>query len=152
MISTPTRADTLFSRIISKISPKTGLPIVQSIRVGEPCADCMKVLATAHKCTHNFDEMPFWKSKEKRDEFNPLMEEYQETNLQENCGVTVDRRLKLFSSEHLKLLADQPLYEVTEAPKCIYLAVDPTGGGKCEFGLIGCFYSGTEIVVCFLLH
>lgn len=138
-------------RCIEKLDGKTGKPLLQSIRIGEPCADCKKTVSP-QLCTHNIDETPAWKSKEKLKEFEIIMSEYQDINKRENYGMVVDSRMRLFPESQLDILRNMPLVDFPEPPKCVYLAVDPAGGGKCEFGLCAAVFFGDQMVVCFYLN
>lgn len=147
MLSTPTRNDTLFMRFISTINKETGLPLLQSIHIGGPCSEC-KLTSTPHKCTHNMDELPDWKSRSKQGEYDALMEDHKETNLQENWGMVIDDRLRLYPEAHIDIMLSHKEVSIQAPPVCIYLGVDPTNGGKCEFGIVGCFFYNNDMVVC----
>jgi hypothetical protein len=149
LISTPTTSKTFFMRCIAIKHEDTGKPLLQSIRIGEPCDACKKT-RTPQNCTHNLDEMPPWKSKSKTSELELLMSGYQDIFLQENFGMTIDSTTRLFPERQLDIIRDAAPFDFPRTPDCVYLAFDPASGGECEYGVCAAVFFGPVMVVCFI--
>lgn len=115
-----------------------GNKLMNSVILGEPCAAC-KATTTPEACTHKQDELASWK--------NPKKMARLERVYRAIGGEAIFRgELKTMAKESVSTLFPRHLYldllgsrpkpvDSADRVSVVYVAIDPAGGGKCEFAL-----------------
>jgi hypothetical protein len=165
MPTTPGPRNSYFMNLVS-LKSDDGKPRMPLIRVGQPCATCMKTsepwygsiffcfsFSLTHKedtrlCKHNLKDDPKWKSRSKQEKNLYLYQGDTKTYMQEQFGITSDETIRPMLPRYIVSLRTRQLYKDLVAPECMFLAADSAWGGKCEFALVaGYFPSRNSLVV-----
>ena len=146
-ITTPRSSDHYFSRILRMKDPHTDKPLVNVVRLGEPCEACKKG-EMPWMCSHR-DEDPPWKSRAKSRKFEPiyLLEGLEHVHLREQFGIDADDRIKASDPASVKALDEFDLYRLQKRPPVIFLTADPSGHGNSGYALCGSFFDHGRYVV-----
>ena len=139
IISTPQGANNYMSRL----AKKAGDGVINLVHLGRPCEACAKAKQI---CTHQ--ALPAWKSRSRQMAYSKMLYEgREEDNLREQYAEITDYGLKCFSTNSIEFLMKSDEYVTTRTPEFIYIFVDPSGGGKSDFGITACFWEGSYLVV-----
>lgn len=175
MPTTPGPRNSYFMNLVS-LKSEDGKPRMPLIRVGQPCAACMKT-AEPWLCKHNLKDDPKWyvfyflfnslsfcttfsassiiliystvrKSRSKQEKNLYLYQGDTKTYMQEQFGITSDETIRPILPRYIVALRTRPLYKDLVSPEVMFLAADSAWGGKCEFAIVaGYFPSRNSMVV-----
>ena len=98
------------------------------------------------KCDHKSDGA-HWKNPHKLKRLKVLFEGDEARGVRELIGIAASDFTACFSKEQIDTLFNNPLWNVTCAPRCIYVAVDPNGSGPSKMGICSGFIDGERFVV-----
>ena len=146
-ITTPRESDHFFSALLRLVDPETGTPLFNVLRIGNPCEECAET-DTPWNCVHKLDERPPWKSNRKEKKYMPVYEGNMHLHKREQMGMDADTTSMVYKEEFIAKLEARPDFKIMKKPNVIWMAGDPAGGGKSEFGIsAGFFQNGTFVVL-----
>lgn len=118
--------------------------LINVVHLGEPCEDCTSK-GLADKCPHR--ELPPWKSRTRQTAYSEfLLKGREDDNLREQYAVIVKTTNNSFSELGIENLFTSTPHVTYNIPERIYIFVDPTGGGRSDFGITAGFWE-KELVV-----
>lgn len=135
MISTPKGQDNIYTWLTDLVD--TGVnpprPLFNVVRAGKVCAACIEA-DTALSCTHMRATTPSWKSDAKIARMKVLFADRPDLELMEIKGVSADSERAAFSRASVDGMLNNVARGIDATTiKCVYVAVDPSGGGSSEF-------------------
>jgi len=139
-IATPDNEFNFYSSLWDVRDPK-GQLIFNTIDIDLSCKDCKKA-GKAADCHHKIGLLPEWKSHTRFQAVEAIMKQH-DANLysRENLGANVSGTAWAFDREDLRRFKDMPRVRVLRPVPTVFVAVDPSGGGKASD------YSVTSTVV-----
>ena len=145
-ISTPQDNLNFYSEMFTMKGPD-GKELFRSIQVGLACAACLAA-GKGDSCTHNEDEIPPWKSREKFDMIKSLYGDRKDLLLRESVGAITEDQSSLFPSHWVDLMFNNPSCLPESAARHVIVACDPNGGGDSHMAIVSCvFNSGALHIV-----
>ena len=152
MLTTTLGSDNYFTKM-TKMKDTRGGYLFQTVRMGQPCDECVATRDDPWLCPHNEDEKAEWISSEEQRRWAIFYKELgdEETMKRELYSVdTVDGQ-RMFEDAEIKYLREAPLYDQDKPFRYITVGMDP-GGGKSRCGFVsGGFVNGDLVVsLCFL--
>ncbi len=121
--------------------------VINTMHLGLPCGDC-EACESGQRDKCERQALPPWKSRSRQKKFTEiLMEGRTDDNLREQFGVITNENSSAFTEESVNKLFRRNLYKINTAPEYIYVFVDPTGGGKSDFGITAVFFEHGDMVV-----
>lgn len=150
--TSPQTEDSYNHHLITLINPLTGKNVYNVVYLYEVCQACLDA-GKAHKCTHNQEQLSDSKRQETVDEVRLGYRAGQSAaKLRETAGVTtsgVDRLIPAdyitrFFNTRVKVKSPSLTLQIDGKPRCLYLAIDPSGGGDSELGIVGIVESYTQ--------
>lgn len=145
MPTTPGLRNSYFMNLVA-LKSEDGKPRMPLIRVGQPCAACMKT-SEPWLCKHNLKDDPKWKNRSKQEKNLYLYQGDTQTYMREQFGISADETIRPMLPRHIVSLRTRPLYKDLVAPEVMFLAADSAYGGKCEFALIGGYFPSRNSLV-----
>lgn len=109
-----------------------------------------QVTDTPWKCTHNMQELPHWKSKDKLEQFSFLWEDDRATELKENYAFTIQQTNFGFKPRDIEELRRRHLFDDSKLrprPRYMMLTADAAGGGKSEFAIACGYFTPDERLI-----
>lgn len=108
------------------------------------CKACKKS-ASPWDCNHKPDSIGEWKSERKIQEsmlfYKP---EQRHLMMRELRGVPTDANRELLMRDVRERFRNAPPLQIKQAPRAIYLGIDPGGGGPGEMGIVATIESISE--------
>ena len=145
-ISTPQDNLNFYSEMFTMKGPD-GKELFRSIQVGLACAACLAA-GKGDSCTHNEDEIPPWKSREKFDMIKSLYGDRKDLLLRESVGAITEDQSSLFPSHWVDYMFNNTSALPASAVRHIIVACDPNGGGDSHMAIVSCaFVRGTLHIV-----
>jgi hypothetical protein len=124
-----------------------GQPFFQIINCFQICAACLKLERVKQiNCTH-IKSTAHWLSSKKIRELKLLYKASPEDAIREFGGVVVSDYRPALRKEEIAQCFAAPLVETTHAPKYIFTACDPNGGGPSHMSIVSGYFSKTGDVV-----
>ena len=72
-------------------------------------------------------------------------------HMREQFAMEADATSLAFKKKHIERLENSKRFKSYRSPDIIYMAGDPAGGGKSEFGISAAYFDGGVMVVCYHL-
>ena len=121
--------------------------LFRNIQVGLACAECIKA-GKADSCTHNEDEIPPWKSREKFDMVKALYGDRKDLLLRESVGAITEDQSSLFPTHWVDRVFDLRSTLQDANVRHLIVACDPNGGGDSHMAIVtGVFCQGQLHIV-----
>ena len=137
-ISTPQDNLNFYSEMFTMKGPDQK-SLFRSIQVGLACAECLAA-GKGDSCTHNEDEIPPWKSREKFDLIKSLYGDRKDLLLRESVGAITEDQTSLFPTHWVDDMFDNPISLHTGGVKHVVVACDPNGGGDSHMAIVSCVF------------
>ena len=112
-----------------------GSALFRNIQVGLACAECIR-LNKGDTCTHNEDEIPPWKSREKFDMVKSLYGDRKDLLLRESIGAITEDQSSLFPVHWINRVFDHRSEISPVDVRHLIVACDPNGGGDSHMALV----------------
>jgi len=145
-ITTPRDSEHFFSALLKMVDEKTGKPIFNVLRIGNPCEACMKT-EKSWLCTHKVNELPPWKSMKKQSRYGAIYKDNQDQNLREQWGIEADKTEKAFRAEDINAFENRKFHSIEKPPDVIWLACDPAGSGASEHAISASVFIDGKMIV-----
>ncbi len=147
MLSTPSgdEGQSYFTRLMVLKDDATDKPFFNVVRIGVSCEDC-EAAGTPWLCNHVQQENPWMSSKKKR-RLTKFYEGKEDRHKQENYGMVVGNSDMAYKEEIVAALYTRDIFRVEAPPRALYLAIDPSGGGKSDMAFTLAFENRGMIVV-----
>jgi len=149
MLSTPSGKKSFYTKMMLKVDPVTKKPILNVVRVGAVCEMCEKT-ETPWLCNHETSDVPPWKSWRKERRLRPLYEGMEDIYAQENKGVILEDPLLAFQDKIVNKFFIKEAIDIISVPKSIWIAGDPSGGGKSDMSMCAGIFVDAVYTVSFL--
>lgn len=136
MISTPKGQDNIYTWLTDLVDTSVDppVPLFNVVRAGKVCQACVAA-DKAFSCTHMRTSTPAWKSESKIARMKILYADRPDLELMEIKGVSADSERAAFTRAHVDAMFGNVVVRVHNI-KCVYIAVDPSGGGSSEFAAV----------------
>lgn len=146
MPTTPGPPSSYFMNLI-QLKTEDDLPCMPLIRMGRPCAKCMKT-AEPWNCPHNVKDEPKWQNRKKRAKNLYLYKGHMTSYMREQFGVSSDETQRPIRPDYIAALRSKQPYRVRATPEVIFVAADSAFGGKCKFAIMAGYFPspGTFVV------
>jgi hypothetical protein len=146
-ISTPMGDDNILTWLIRLMDASKGVPrpLFNVVQAGRVCPACVEA-ERAFDCTHMRFSVPPWKSKTKMARMNIVYAERPELLVREVLGGVANSEHKAYLPSEIDAFFKNVSHDVTNV-KCVYLAVDPSGGGPSEFAAVAAVEDGQRLSV-----
>ncbi len=147
MLSTPSgdEGQSYFTRLMVLKDETTDKPFFNVVRIGVSCEDC-EADGTPWLCNHVQQENPWLSSKKKR-RLTKFYEGKEDRHKQENYGMFVKSSDMAYKEEIVAAFFARDTFRVESAPRALYLAIDPSGGGKSDMAFTLAFEDRGLLVV-----
>tara|TARA_Y100000817_G_scaffold110586_1_gene86540 strand:+ start:320 stop:1324 length:1005 start_codon:yes stop_codon:yes gene_type:complete len=137
-ISTPQDNLNFYSEMFTMKGPD-GKELFRSIQVGLACAACLAA-GKGDSCTHNEDEIPPWKSREKFDLIKSLYGDRKDLLMRESVGAITEDQSSLFPTHWVDSMFDNQVPTSLAAVRHVIIACDPNGGGDSHMAIVSCAF------------
>jgi hypothetical protein len=145
-ISTPQDSLNFYSEMFDMKGPD-GKPLFRSIQVGLACEACIRA-NKGDSCTHNEDEIPPWKSREKFDMVKSLYGDRKDLLMRESVGAITEDQSSLFPMHWVERVFANPCTLQPADVRHLCVAVDPNGGGSSHMAIVtSVFLRGRMVIV-----
>jgi len=123
IISTPTNSFNFFSRLM-QLKDKSGRPLFLVLSADLVCQRCKK---TEHpeNCRHLVYLLPRWKSEDKMDLAQMIMQDETTTLLRESRGLIIDHAQAYLKPDEIDRFLLLPLFVFIDNPRYVLVAIDP---------------------------
>jgi hypothetical protein len=146
-ISTPLDEFNYYSKLVEQ-KDDHGKPFFKTVKAGRICDDCMRLpFEQMLKCDHVVDGA-HWKNAAKLKRLKALYEGDEARGARELGGVPMSSYTACFQKADIEGLYLNPLRVTRAMPRCIYITVDPNGGGMSKMGMTSGYFDGIDTVVC----
>ena len=151
-LSSPEGNENYYSQLLNLQDPLTGgkfFRVYENIMI---CKDCQKLdREQAIQCDH-VPQQAHWLSAKKGQRLKLLYKSNPAMAMREFGGMVVSDFLPAFRKEEINYLFDlRPKVPTTAAPRYIFTAADPNGGGPSHMAICsGYFHAGTLVVSFYL--
>ena len=145
-ISTPQDSSNFYSMMFEMVDA-AGEKLFNQIQISMVCEDC-KMGPHPEKCTHMKHLLPKWKSGGKQDMVRQIYGDNQADMLRESMGVTTNDSSAVFTDEWLNVFASRPGYVPSVAPRVVFIACDPNGGGSSQMAIVSLYQDSNNFAVC----
>jgi hypothetical protein len=144
--STPHDEFNYYSKLVEQ-KDENGRPFFKTIRAGRICEECGRLpYEQMIKCDHVPDGA-HWKSSYKLKRLKTLFEGDEARGLRELGGIIASDFTSCFQKTDIENLFLNPLRSTGAMPRCVYIAVDPNGGGMSKMGVTAGYKDGNDTVV-----
>lgn len=141
--TSPQSEDSYNHFLINLINPVTKKHAYNVVYLYEVCKACLDA-GKPWKCTHNQEQLSASKNQATVDEVRAAYRPGQTAaKLRETFGVTTGGNDKIIQAEYITAFFNERV-KIDGKPRCIYLAIDPTGGGDSELGVVGIVETSSE--------
>jgi hypothetical protein len=145
-ISTPQDKNNYYSSLVH-LEDDHGNRVFHVFEAKNACDKCIAELKDPSKCPHVALDRPAWKSKEKQRIVQALYKNNQTLLLRESMGIITDDSSGLFDKQAIQALLQAPRVAPATGSNCVFLAIDPNGGGGSKFAICsGIRHQGTFMV------
>jgi len=145
-ISTPQDKHNYYSSLVH-LTDDHGARVFHVFEAKNACDKCIEELKDPSKCPHVALDRPAWKSKEKQRIVQALYKNNQTLLLRESMGIITDDSSGLFDKQAIQSLLQAPRTPPSSSTNCVFLAIDPNGGGASKFAICsGIRHQGTFMV------
>ena len=149
-ISTPLDEFNYYSKLVEQ-KDENGDPFFKTIKAGRVCDDCMRLpYDQMIKCDHVPDGA-HWKNPHKLKRLKVLYEGDEARAARELGGIPASDFTACFQKPDIEKLYTNPHITTTRMPDCLYLTVDPNGGGASDMGCASGYFDGNDLVVSVVL-
>ena len=149
-ISTPQGTDNFYSQMF-QMKDAAGKKLFNSIELSLVCDEC-KAGPDPASCTHMKHLLPRWKSGAKNDMVRQIYGDNTTDMLRESLGMTTEASSSLFDAEWINGFAGRNQYVFRAAPKFVWIACDPNGGGASEMGIVSLTMENNNYVILSIEH
>ena len=149
-ISTPMGTDNFYSQMF-QMKDAAGKKLFNSIELSLVCDEC-KAGPNPADCTHMKHLLPRWKSGAKNDMVRQIYGDNTTDMLRESLGMTTEASSSLFDAAWINGFADRSNYVFQSAPKFVWIACDPNGGGASEMGIVSLTMEQNNYVILAIEH
>ena len=144
--TTPQGSDNIVSFII-EAKDENDEPIIRCVRLGKPCPECLKA---KRLCLHAENATAEGVSRRKRKRYASFYKHIPEVMLREYHGEIADSSSRAFKQRYIDLLRKRKKYPVYRKPELIVITIDPSGGGRSDFAIVGSYFDGGNMVIILL--
>lgn len=142
-ISTPDDEENYYSQLLEMQG--TDGPLFHQIRVGLSCQTCIE---NGVECNCKVENFPSWKSEERHEMTQKMLAHKKEVADRETRGLIKSARRCMFAREWVKAFRLRAPYKLELVPPVIFVAIDPSGGGKhSEFAICSFIFQQSRHVV-----
>jgi hypothetical protein len=133
--TSPQSEDSFNHHLINLKDKNTGKNLYHVVYLFEVCDACTKAGKQA-KCTHMGDQLSDSKRQETVDAVRQSYRAGQSAaKLRETFGVTTSSIERIIPAQYVERFFSRRV-DVDDKPRCIYMAIDPSGGGDSEMGVV----------------
>ena len=149
-ISTPSDEDNYYSNLLELKKP-SGEPLFKQLRVGLACDTCTNE-GKSSECKHRLHRLPQWKDPARQERMRMMYGSDEATFARENMGLIASDRTFILSRAEVARLREKPrIQDLSFKPQVLYLAIDPSGGGKSsDFAIVSTAVYGEKQVVSYM--
>ena len=141
-ISTPQDNLNFYSEMFTMLGPDQK-PLFRSIQIGLACEACIKA-GKGDSCTHNEDEIPPWKSRDKFNMVKILYGDRKDLLLRESVGAVTEDTSSLFPTHWVDSVFDSAC-DLSNKARHVIIACDPNGGGDSHMAIVSCLFCQGQI-------
>lgn len=141
--TSPQSEDSFNHHLINLKNPITGQNVYNVVYLYEVCKPCLDA-GKPWKCTHMQEQLSDSKRQDTVDEVRLGYRAGQTAaKLRETFGVTTSGTNRLIPDQFVNQFF-KSMIEVDPQPRCIYMGIDPSGGGDSEMGVAAIVESFTQ--------
>jgi hypothetical protein len=133
--TSPQSEDSFNHHLITLKDKNTGKNLFPVVYLFEVCDACTKAGKQA-KCTHMGDQLS---DSKRQDAVDAVRQAYRASQsaakLRETFGVTTSSIERVVPAQYVERFFSNTI-DIDDHPRCIYMAIDPSGGGDSEMGVV----------------
>jgi hypothetical protein len=119
--------------------------VFNQIRIGLACNTCIE---NNVPCFCKVSALPSWKTVERNALTHKILAANPDTADRELRGIVKSSRRPLFDKPWIKALRERPAYRFERRPDCVFMAIDPSGGGnQSDFAMSSLVFENARHVV-----